>query len=53
MYPDVLTACRRTVKWRDEVTCPIAENVARYDQAYRIFCQLYPALKSVGENNKE
>jgi xylulokinase len=52
LYPNALTACRRVVKWRAEVIHPQPEDVARYNQAYRTFCQLYPALKSIGENNK-
>lgn len=51
VYPDVGDACRRTVRWQDEVVRPIAENVARYDDAYRTFCQLYPALnETLGSN---
>jgi xylulokinase len=44
VYPNIETACCQTVRWRDEVIHPIPENAALYDNAYRTFCQLYPAL---------
>jgi len=46
-YPDALTACQRTVQWRDEVIEPQPKQVAVYDAAYHVFCELYPALRTV------
>jgi xylulokinase len=51
-YPDVLEACRRTVTWREEVIAPAGENVTRYEEGYRTFCRLYPALAAEGFGKK-
>jgi xylulokinase len=53
IHPDVQTACRRIVRWRDIVFYPIPENVALYDAAYRTYCQLYPALNTVHRTTRE
>jgi xylulokinase len=44
VYSDARAACQRAVRWADEVTVPIPENAALYDNVYDTFCQLYPAL---------
>ena len=53
VYPDVPTACERTVKWSEEVISPRPENASRYDESYRTFCQLYPALSVFGPKTRE
>ncbi len=46
-YADVEEACRKTVRWRAEVTRPNPENVEVYARAYSAYCRLYPALRQV------
>jgi xylulokinase len=48
VYTDAQDACRRAVRWRDEVVAPLPDNVERYEAAYRTFCRLYPVLAAVG-----
>jgi xylulokinase len=47
IYGDAPTACRQAVRWSERVIDPQPDRAERYDKAYRTFCQLYPALKSV------
>ncbi len=44
IYPSVPEACRRLVKTKDECK-PDKENTAEYDKYYKIYKELYPALK--------
>ncbi len=53
VYPDIREACRRTVTWRDEVVQPVPANVVIYEDAYRTFCRLYPALAPIGRDRAE
>ena len=51
IYPDVPTACKRVVRWHDEITQPIAENVAVYDSVFPVFREMYPALRRLRAAN--
>lgn len=44
-WPDVETACRATIQATGS-TYPDSQSVARYNSAYKLYQQLYPALKS-------
>jgi len=46
VWPDVDAACRATVKLTGS-TAPQPEIVARYEQSYALYRQLYPALKGI------
>ena len=48
VYTDVHDACRKAVRWQEEPVLPDPERAARYDEAYRTFCRLYPALAAIG-----
>ena len=48
IYRDVQDGCAQAVTWDADVTAPNAERVAFYDEAYRTFCKLYPALSVIG-----
>ena len=52
VYPSVEDACSKIIKIVAE-TKPIPENVALYEQRYREFSRLYPALKEVFKANAE
>jgi xylulokinase len=45
-WPDVDAACDATVR-QTGVTSPQTEAVARYEQVYALYGQLYPALKDI------
>lgn len=47
LHPDAATACRRAVRWHEQVITPDAERAATYNELYHRFCQLYPTLKSL------
>jgi xylulokinase len=53
VYPDALAACRRAVRWREDVVRPTPENGACYEQVYHSFYQLYPALKGIGDKGRK
>jgi xylulokinase len=44
LYPDIPTACRRVVRWDEEVTVPDPETAALYADAYDTYRQLHPAV---------
>jgi xylulokinase len=46
IWPDVASACAATVQITGS-TRPQAEQVALYDEAYRRYGQLYPALRPI------
>jgi xylulokinase len=48
VYPDAPAACAQAVTWNDEVIAPDVGHAAFYDEAYRTYCRLYPALAEVG-----
>jgi xylulokinase len=45
LYRDAQDACQRTVHFSEQPTLPNPETAAIYGEAYRAYCQLYPALK--------
>jgi xylulokinase len=45
-WPDVLTACRETIQITGQ-TAPISKDVETYKQAYTVYRELYPALKTL------
>ena len=44
IYSSVPEACREIVK-TDKVQRPVAENVPEYEKYYRLYREIYPALK--------
>ncbi len=44
IYEDVTDACRRTVRWKEQVVHPNPDVAAIYDTCFERFQQLYPAL---------
>jgi xylulokinase len=46
IWPDVDAACNATVR-QTGVTSPQPKTVARYEQVYALYSQLYPALKDI------
>ena len=44
LYSSVPEACREVVK-TDKIQDPIAENIKPYDDCYRLYTEIYPALK--------
>ena len=44
LYSSVPEACREVVK-TDKIQEPIAENIKPYDDCYRLYTEIYPALK--------
>jgi xylulokinase len=44
VYADAATACRKTVRWSDELIQPNPEMAERYQWAYSTFKDLYPIL---------
>lgn len=44
-YPDVVTACDKIIKMREETYLPNQERVEVYDRVYKEFDALYPKLK--------
>ena len=44
IYSSVPEACREVVK-TDKVQEPIAENIRPYEESYRLYTEIYPALK--------
>ncbi|MCO6449815.1 MAG: xylulokinase [Caldilineales bacterium] len=44
VFADAADAVRRVVRWHDEIIPPQPANVARYQQIYNIFTELYLAL---------
>jgi len=46
VFSDVKSACRKITRYGAE-TSPIPENVQLYERQYRIFRELYPALRKV------
>lgn len=47
VYPSVSAAVRAVVVQPTECAVPTTEVVERYEDRYRVFCSLYPALKDV------
>lgn len=44
IYPSVAEGCRRVIK-TNPAQQPVAENTARYEGFYKLYCSLYPSLK--------
>ena len=53
IYADGETACRRAVRWSEEVINPIPQHVAGYGEAYESFRQIYPALRVLRQDERE
>ena len=45
IYKDFAEACARAVRWKDTVVKPNPENVACYEEIFRRYQRLYPALR--------
>jgi len=45
LFPDLEAASRLFVRWETTPVLPDPERAAFYEEAYRSFCQLYPALQ--------
>ncbi|MGD9094104.1 MAG: FGGY-family carbohydrate kinase, partial [Anaerolineales bacterium] len=45
VFPDLVSACKQTIRLRDEVIRPDKGNVRHYAEAYLYYCELYPKLK--------
>jgi len=46
VWPDVDAACEQTIRVNERVS-PDAQNVSRYDDVYRQYQSLYPALRPI------
>jgi xylulokinase len=44
IFPSFEAACQKVVVFGEE-TIPIPEHIARYEEYYRLYRSLYPALK--------
>jgi xylulokinase len=53
VYRDVQDACARAVAWDEGVIAPDAGRAASYEEAYRTFCRLYPALAAAGIGGRD
>jgi xylulokinase len=49
IWPNVDTACHETIRVSDRIT-PTATNISRYDEMYRHYQTLYPALSPVSHS---
>ena len=45
VFSDVAQTSRELARWSNQVIYPVPENARYYEESYRIYCQLYPALK--------
>jgi xylulokinase len=45
VFSDVAQTSQELARWSDLVIYPAPENARYYEESYRVFCQLYPALK--------
>jgi xylulokinase len=52
VYADAATACRKVVRWSDEVIRPNLEMAERYQRAYSTFQELYPSMEKLREASR-
>jgi xylulokinase len=45
VFSDIAQTSQELARWSDLVIYPAPENARYYEESYRVFCQLYPALK--------
>jgi xylulokinase len=45
VFSDVAITSQGLARWSDQVIYPAPENARYYEKSYRVFCQIYPALK--------
>ena len=45
LYSSVPEACREVIK-TDRIQNPIEENIPKYEDCYRLYTEIYPALKA-------